>query len=244
MARRKERGAVIRVRPAPEPPTFDADVRKPGEMAISEMIGQAPNPPRAGGKPFKQRYRKVLQPDGSEITVPIVRAGNLPSSEFPTYWQSALPHMMKAYHEICAYSCFRIHKITGAASVDHMVPKSRDWRQIYEWANYRLCSSRMNARKGDLSSILDPFDIDEDGRPWFELEWVSRQVRPNPSLPKDVRDQIQQTIDHLNLNDAAFLQKREEDVKSYEDGDISFPVLVRESPFIARELKRQGRLRP
>lgn len=51
----------------------------------------------------------------------------IPAKKFPTLWTQALPDMHKAYKEICAYCCLRIHPVTGAASVDHMAPKSRDW---------------------------------------------------------------------------------------------------------------------
>ena len=50
-----------------------------------------------------------------------------------------------------------------------MVAKSMRWDQVYEWANYRLACSLMNARKDAIASVLDPFEI-EDG--WFALELV------------------------------------------------------------------------
>ena len=147
---------------------------------------------------------------------------------------------MTAYRRICAYSCFRIHPVTGARSVDHMAPKSRAWHRVYEWRNYRLCSSLLNARKNNFGDVLDPFDV-EDG--WFVLEFVGFQVVPASELDEGTRHQVQATIERLRLNEAAFRTSRERDVDNYEEG-VPFDVLLEESPFVAMELRRQGRLRP
>ena len=39
--------------------------------------------------------------------------------------------MMFAYDQICAYMAIYIEKVTGAASVDHMIPRSIEWSQVY-----------------------------------------------------------------------------------------------------------------
>jgi hypothetical protein len=146
---------------------------------------------------------------------------------------------MSAYSEVCAYSCFRIHPVTGARSADHFAAKSKNWRKVYEWANYRLCCSRMNARKKDFGSVLDPFTIQPG---WFQLELVGFQVIPNHALSADQRLAIQQTIDLLGLN--AFARERAKDADRYWSGGVSLGVLKEESPFVATELHRQGRLNP
>lgn len=51
---------------------------------------------------------------------------------------------------------------------------------------------------------------------------------------------VQNTIDRLGLND--FRSYREEDAVSYWEKQVSFARLVKESPFVALELRRQGRL--
>jgi hypothetical protein len=95
---------------------------------------------------------------------------------------------MAAYHQICAYSCFRIHPVTGAQSADHFAPKSQSWRKVYQWSNYRLCSGRLNARKNDYGDVLDPFEIQPG---WFQLELLGFQVIPDPtSRPRGPRTQI------------------------------------------------------
>ncbi len=147
---------------------------------------------------------------------------------------------MAAYDRICAYSCFYIHRVTGTASADHFAPKSRSWKEVYEWSNYRLCCSRMNARKSnDFGAVLDPFEIKEG---WFHLELLGFQVVPNFSLPERTRSQVERTIAALGLND--FRHDREKDAERYWAKDISLRVLKEESPFVARELHRQGKLNP
>lgn len=216
---------MIRVREAPEPPTFKEAVREPGLRAIAELAGEAPVPPRRSGRKFKE--------------VADSRDG-IPPQKFPRYWTRALDDMMKAYDGICAYSCFRIHPVTGGRSVDHMAAKSRTWREVYEWKNYRLVSSRLNARKRDFGDVLDPFLI-EDG--WFELELVGFQVKPARHLDDVTRSKVQATIDRLELNGFDFRGSRKRDAELYWAG-VPFDVLMEESPFVARELKPQGQVRP
>ena len=213
---------MIRVTPASEPSTFNDRVRVPGLRAIAEMIGEIPL--RAAGR----RFKKVAG-----------RREDIPSSSFPAYWTDALDDLMRAYRQICSYSCFRIHPVTGGVSADHFAAKSRKWDKVYEWSNYRLACTRLNARKKDFGDVLDPFKI---GKDWFQLELVGFQVIPNPKLNKATRDQVQQTIDRLRLDD--FRRSRERDAENYWAGEISLNVLTEESPFVAQELRRQGRLNP
>jgi len=213
---------MIPVAMAPEPMRFDTQVRRPGLIAIAEMVGKTPPYPRTAGRAFARIAAQERL---------------IPCSDFPPYWKRALNDLMTAYRETCAYACFRIHPVTGSRSVDHFAPKSRSWRQVYEWSNYRLCCSRLNARKNDFGAVLDPFMI-QNG--WFQLELLGFQVIPNPSLSRIRKGAIQITIDRLGLND--FRSEREKDAERYWRRDISLRVLKEESPFVAIELRRQGRL--
>lgn len=212
----------MRVTPAPEPPDFNDKVREPGLRAIRELCG-LPVTKRRG------RPRKIVA----------TRPEDIPPDGFPPIWQEALDDLKTAYNHICAFSCFRIHPVTGAASVDHMAPKSRRHDAVYEWGNYRLACSRLNARKRDFEGLLDPFEI-ENG--WFQLELLGFSVVPNPALPQRLRERVDFTITKLGLND--FRGDREKDAEDYLSGEVSYAVLRRESPFVAAELKRQNRLLP
>lgn len=213
---------MIHVIPADEPAGFDQSVRMPGLRAVAELVGEEPKFARTSGRKFAKvaDHRADIEPRW-----------------FPTYWVKAIDDLMVAYQRVCAYSCFRIHPVTGGKSVDHMAPKSRHWDQVYEWGNYRLASSLLNARKRDFSDVLDPFEV-EDG--WFVLELVGFQVRPAPDLRPEIHDQVVATIDRLGLDD--FRSSRARDAELYWNGEITFAVLKEESPFVAAELRRQGRL--
>ena len=210
---------MIRVTPADEPAMFDATVRQPGLRALAEMVGDPSLPKRPG------RKRTVLASHREDI----------PGKAFPPYWTEALPALLEAYGRVCAYMGFYIERVTGAASVDHMLPKSRHWSQVYEWCNYRLACSLMNSRKNDYQDVLNPFEID-DG--WFRLKLFGYQVIPAADLPPALHTQVQATIDHLRLNDYECLRLREEYAQAYAQGEITLTHLRRRAPFLAREIAR------
>lgn len=212
---------MIRVEQAPEPADFDSKVRQPGLRAIAEMTG-TPDLPKRRGRP-----REVIAASPDEI----------PADKFPSLWTEALPELLEGYGRVCAYMSFYIERVTGAPSVDHMLPKSLDWSEIYEWRNYRLACSLMNSRKNAYRDVLDPLEI-EDG--WFRMELVGYQVIPDPELPADTREKVQATIERLKLNDYECLKLREEYAEDFNLGNISQNYLRRRAPFLAREIERQA----
>lgn len=146
---------------------------------------------------------------------------------------------MERYHRICFYSSLYIHPVTGARSVYHMVAKSRRWDEVYEWANYRLTCSLMNARKDAIASVLDPFEI-EDG--WFALELAGFQVVSGAGLAGDDLAAVEDTIQSLQLNDLMCCKARAEYAEKYWDKQIRLAYLTSHAPFVERELRRRGRL--
>lgn len=166
---------MIRVRPAEEPPDFDANVRRPGLRAVAELAGETP--PRAGNR----RHAQVAE-----------SRDDIPAAAFPPYWRESLGDLLAGYGRVCSYLCLYIPRGTGAPSVDHMVAKSMRWDQVYEWRNYRLACALMNSRKGAIARVLDPFEV-EDG--WFALELVEFQVVPNLGLSPAVATAVEDTID-------------------------------------------------
>lgn len=217
---------MIHVSLQPEPKDFDSQVRQPGLRAIDEFRGQKDLPPRRG----RPRKKKL----------------NFKAEDLSPYWQNCLNDLHKAYQGICAYLCLYIPKAVGARTVDHFVAKSasvailsktNDPAQVYEWRNYRLACSLMNTRKSKFNDVLDPFKV-EDG--WFILEFSGLQVIPNPDLPHKIRRKVLETIERLGLNDDECLEARGEYFDEYINHHVDFSFLKRRSPFVAREMLRQG----
>ena len=146
---------------------------------------------------------------------------------------------MESYQRICAFVCIYIERVVGQPTVDHMLPKSLAWDQVYEWSNYRLVSSLMNSRKGDAADVIDPFEVEEG---WFELDLVSFRVVAGADADEIIRERVQATIDRLRLNDYDCRTLRTEYAESYLVGEIRLGYLERRAPFVASELRRQGRL--
>ncbi len=215
---------MIPVKQASAPKDFNKKVRDPGLSAIAELVGEPPTIMRPG-----RRRKKVAD-----------RREDLPSECFPPFWREVLGDMMLAYHRLCAYMAIYIEEVTGAPTVDHMIPRSVEWRHVYEWDNYRLACSLMNSRKNDAIAVLDPFRIKQG---WFELDLVGFQVKPGTSLSSHIRARVERTILQLKLNEVDCRDARKNYVASYLSGEIPFTYFARRAPFIAIELRRQGQLR-
>lgn len=214
---------MIPVTSATEPADFEDRVRRKGLDAIAEMVGEMPSRVRRGPK----RKKMADTRDG------------IPPEAFPPYWRDVLPEMLDSYRRLCAYLALYIERATGNPSVDHVIPKSKAWDKVYEWSNYRLACSLVNARKNDVDLALDPFEIHEG---WFALEFVEFQVVVGSTAQGDVIDRIEDSVVKLGLNLPECCKARGEYVESYRDGHIDLPYLTRRAPFIARELRRQGLL--
>lgn len=217
---------MIRVAPAGEPSSFDARVRRPGLDAIAELVGEAPSRTRRGRK-RKQTFASRDQ---------------IPADRFPDFWAKALDDLREKYDGLCAYLALYIEHGTGSASVDHFVPKSKDWRLVYEWSNYRLCSLQINGHRRDRELALDPFSIKPG---LFALEFTAFQVKPGPAARGPMWDIVATTIDDLGLNRRGCCKAREEYVNDYQLGPpvgTELTRLERRAPFIAQELRRQGLL--
>jgi hypothetical protein len=213
---------MIRVTLAAEPAAFDGNVRQPGLDAISELVGERPGKPRRG-----RRRPKVAD-----------RREDIPPGKFPPFWTKAIDDLLAAYGRICAYVSCYIEPVTGMPTVDHMVPKSRAWNEVYEWSNYRLASLLMNARKNDLTTILDPFEVQDS---WFQLELVGFQVNWSGPRNRPARAKVDDTLELLNIRDCRVL--RETYATEYWASHIDIDYLTRRMPFVATELRRQNRLR-
>ena len=117
----------------------------------------------------------------AELAAEVGSEDAIAPDQFRPYWRRALDDLLVGYDRICAFLSLHIPPGVGTPSVDHMVAKSKAWDLVYEWSNYRLACSLMNARKG-VADVLDPFEI---GEGWFALELDEFQVMPGRGLPAD-----------------------------------------------------------
>lgn len=159
------------------------------------------------------------------------------------YWRRALGDLFTAYKGICAYCAswtLRSGRSTSPedSTVDHFVPKSVFPTQAYEWANFRLCRSRLNMRKANHQDVLDPFTLTPG---WFKLDFRTFRLVPNPSLSTGDRTRVMTTIDRLELNtDADYVNERIGAIREYCLGSATLVQLGRRYPFLAGEMTAQN----
>jgi len=148
--------------------------------------------------------------------------------------------LMERYDRRCAYLALYLEE-TSTPTVDHLLPKSLVWDRVYEWSNYRLCAGIVNARKGDRVGIVDPIQAKHG---WFELDLLGGRVLRGAGAPRTQHRRIDATLPLLNARDCC--RQRQRYIEEYGRGPgargIDLSYLEYRAPFIARELRRQGRL--
>lgn len=227
---------MMRVELRPEPDAFHGKVRRPGLSATAELVGESPLPGEERLDPPK------TYPDRESIL----------GRRFPSYWRRARGDLLREYEWTCAFSGLRVEPVLSdtptqvgidergrVLTIDHMVPKSRDWRLVYEWDNLRLACAILNRRKGSSEDVLDPFQIDVDGESWFHMEIVEFRLLPNPKLAAELQERVEATIDILDLNGPSWRATRGVHFERFQKrGQLG--EVAHASPYVAREIRRQG----
>ena len=123
---------MIPIKPAPEPKSFDKNVRQPGLQFLNEL---------GISKPYDGRVR-IPWKDGR-------------------FWRECIDLLEDSYHHTCCYVGMRINNSNSDKhrSVEHFIPKSLDPWLAYEWSNYRLSCRKANTDRGS-KTVLDPFLVD------------------------------------------------------------------------------------
>ncbi|XYI02854.1 hypothetical protein ACMHYB_25130 [Sorangium sp. So ce1128] len=75
---------------------------------------------------------------------------------------------------------------------------------------------------------------------WFVLELSFLQVLPAEGLHDEARERVQATIERLKLDDKECIAAREMYYTAYLDKGLTLELLQEWSPFVAREVVRQG----
>lgn len=186
-------------------------------------------------------HDKVEIPGNAWLTAHPTRQAD---EKMPDYWRACSGELFDAYHEICAFTLMRIKKMHGK-EMDHFRPKSRYPKLAYKWANFRLVAPRINKKKW-AHLLADPFKIPKDA---FYIDFSDGRIQVNPRWRNSpvVGKLLQKTIDQLALNDEGLPESRKEAYEDYMNSDpqynLGICVLVRESPFVAYEMLRQGDLK-
>jgi hypothetical protein len=208
---------MIHVVQADPPGDFAEKIGNPGQIVLNELQGVGPK--RRGP-----------------------RRKNLDAS----IWTRALPDLQRLYHRRCAYTALYINP--GCRdSVDHFVPSSKDQTLAYTWSNFRYAVLDANRIKND-DATLDPFSVRDD---WFSLNFSDYKVELTANFPA-IHSNLWSVTNKV-VNDVMFRDAR----KWYHDQylgvvqdpeepsePMTFRMLEYRAPFVARELRRQGRLRP
>ena len=162
---------------------------------------------------------------------------NAKALELKAFWQGdMLKDLWKAYSGICAYLCIYMELTSGAASVDHLVPKSRNRKLAYEWKNYRLACLGINRLKG-TKSVLDPIGLRPNS---FFIDFSNGRIYPNLSYGKSYQAKCAKTIEILDLDSQNNRTMRSRHFDEYRNGEVSLSFLQRHSPFVCAEIIRQG----
>lgn len=201
---------MMPVAPQPEPASFQAKVRVPGQRWLFKTL----YPTRALNLP-----------------VPL-------GMKFPPHWTKCLPEFHAAYGGICAYLGTHIELATGAASVDHFAPKSRAAGAAYEWDNYRLACLDMNARKNHFTDLLDPFTLPP--RVFLLVLTTGEMYLNPALTDPVLTDAARRTVARLQLDSAVKREMRSRLFAEYKAGTRPGPLMRRYHPYVWSEIERQG----
>ena len=230
-------GSVIPVAPQPEPrlPAYDFhhDVYERGEDTIRQLAGLAPLRTWKGPN-VTARVARI-----EDVTHTMVR-------DYP-HWTRAMPALHRAYGGYCAYLARYIEPVE-TPTTDHFVAlrNATDPMLAYTWSNYRLAHAMVNGVKSAIPEVLDPFEI---GEQWFALDLVTFKTVLGPKAPPEKREAVGRTIDVLKLDGRELATTRRRAAERYWSpprGKRPIPLwsLEQDEPFLAYELRRQGRLNP
>lgn len=216
---------MIRIHIPDPPENFEETVVKPGANAIALLNDQPlPYPNLPGVKQLK----KTKKINGQTVAKTI--------DDFP-YWIRCLKQLHRAYHGICAYTCFRIERL-AFPNVEHFIAKTRNGHaEAYEWKNFRLACGYVNAAKHIFADILDPAEI-QDG--WFQLDLYTLKVKADTMQSTELQAQITATIMRLKLDGYRVKEMRRHMLEHFRTGRVTLAYLEMDNPFLYKELLRQG----
>ena len=182
----------------------------------------------------RQKGLRWIEESGLDSTQPVPVG-----KKVKPLWQVCLPELLEAYGRICAYVCIYIEEVTGSATVEHFVPKSRRLDLAYEWSNYRLVCGAMNGSKSNFEDVLDPFTLKKRT---FQLNLVSGAILVNTKLTTLSKTKALETVSRLKLDSPKCRRLRLRYFNKYIQNQIDAGYLQEHAPFVYLEMKRQNLL--
>ena len=196
------------------------------------MIPVKPKPePSSFDAKVRQKGSRWIQESGLDSAQPVPIG-----KQVKPLWQVCLPELLEAYGRICAYVCIYIEEVTGSATVEHFVPKSRRLDLAYEWSNYRLVCGAMNGSKSNFEDVLDPFTLKKGT---FQLNLVSGAILVNTKLTIPLKTKALETVSRLKLDSPKCRRLRLRYFDKYIQQQIDAGYLQEQAPFVYLEMKRQ-----
>lgn len=183
----------------------------------------------------RQPGRDWLQTQGIALT-----AAPPDPSALPNHWSRSNEQLWQAYRGVCAYLAIYFEWVTGAASTDHFVAKSKLAGDAYEWDNYRLSALGPNRNKNKFDDVLDPIGLAPET---FIIHFASGEIAVNHGrypVGTPYAEAAAATITRLKLDSPAHNRMRAGHFNDYLKGDCSQAFLARKSPFVHDEVIRQG----
>jgi len=223
----------VTAQPEPQAPDYDFhhDVFERGEDALRQLVGLQPLR-KWRGRRIKARVSRF-----EDVTPEMLRKY--------AYWTRAMPALHSAYRGYCAYLA-RYIELVEIPTTDHFVAlaNTSDPRLAYTWSNLRLAHALVNSVKSDIPGVLDPFEV---GDGWFALDLGTFKTVVGPNAPPERQDAVRRTITALHLDGRELAVTRRRAAERYwspPPGLDPLPLwcLEQDEPFVARELRRQGRL--
>jgi hypothetical protein len=92
----------------------------------------------------------------------------------------------------------------------------------------------MNENKAE-ALVLDPAEIVNG---WFQLDFDTFLINPDPALAESKQRKIDDTINQLDLNHTDYVRERADVVQQYCVNEIDLQDVRRRFPFIAAEMTR------
>ncbi len=155
---------------------------------------------------------KVRLPGSAFIAKHSLTANNVPKYfRWARYWRHIVADLKSNFGDRCGYCAMWI---PGPGEVDHYISKTAQPKLAYEWKNFRFADAPMNKRKAKHDGkVLDPYVVKDN---WFEVDIFTGKISPTKSVPRRYRQQAEDTIRLLRLNDRTYKNSRLKHIAGYE----------------------------